>query len=107
MKDEWVRVEDISELAPGMAVDLRPCGACGKPERHTIKTHPQKYSVDVAGNPIAFVGVETVDGGCLPPKPGTRPGIPDFRVKQGTVWRMVLGESEAAVVVARKLERIR
>lgn len=108
-REEWVLVRDINELSPGVAVELRPCGACNKLERHTIKTSPQKYPVHSDGEFFDFIGVETVDGGCLAAKPGTRPGIPDFRVKDGTVWRLVLREPDATESTAaqRPKQRVR
>ena len=104
----WKRVESPAELAPAMAVELRPCGHCGRTERLTLlqpATTDELISVNGDGDVIGQgVTWKTAPGLCANPRRAV-----DFTpaIRDGRLWRRA-EEGTTGVEAAsrsRKLER--
>ena len=96
-KTTWVRVKDEGELRPGLTVELRPCGFCGRRERMILLSFEDKQlSLHHSGDmlPGHGRGWRGAPGLCLNPR---RPVDLSVAISTRRLWRLadeVLDESQ-------------
>lgn len=104
----WVQVQRAAELSPGLTIEIRPCGFCGRTER-LVLLRPV-----VTASPIGITG----DGDVVPSSGAwaTAPGLchnprqpldPSAAIATGRLWR--LGDEALTVgeTTTRTLERVK
>lgn len=84
----WVQVKSEDELRPGLTVELRPCGFCGRRERQVLlrmgeKTLSLHHSGDLL--PGSGKGWFVAPGLCLNPR---RPFDVSAAIPAGRLWRL-------------------
>jgi hypothetical protein len=104
----WKRVESPSELAPAMAVQVRPCGFCGREEKLTLlqpATTDESISLNGDGD---FVGQgvtwKTAPGLCIHPR---RPVDFSKAIHDGRLWRQAEEEPSVETMTTRVRERVK
>jgi hypothetical protein len=87
-KPTWIRVKKEGELRPGMTVELRPCGFCGRRERMILLSFEEKeLSLHHSGDmlPGRGRGWRGVPGLCLNPR---RPVDLSAAIATRRLWRL-------------------
>jgi len=106
---KWIKVERADELAPGMTVEIRPCGFCGRTERLILL---RKVSTEL---PTALNGDgdfvqsgdawKTAPGLCRHPR---RPFDPTAAIATGRLFRLANpGLADTADAEQRTRELVR
>lgn len=84
----WIRVKAEGELRPGLTVELRPCGFCGRRERLILlRAGYKELSLHHSGDMVPGEGRGwlVAPGLCLNP---TRPVDLSVSISTGRLWRL-------------------
>jgi hypothetical protein len=107
---KWIKVERADELAPGLTVEIRPCGFCGRTERLMLM---REASTDLPaalngdGDFISSSGAwSTAPGLCRHPR---RPFDPSAAIASGRLFRLADPQAADASGTAerRSMELVR
>ena len=103
----WIRVKNEDELRPGITVELRPCGFCGRRERMVLlRSQAKDLSLHHSGDMLAETGRGWVvaPGLCLNPR---RPVDLSAAISTRRLWRLADEDSgDAATEEAGQKQKV-